>query len=146
MLTCHDVADYFLSLSDDEDSGELISNMKLQKLVYYAQGFYLAKYGKRLFNATIEAWTLGPVIPALYHEYKEYGCNAIKLTRNIDFSKYNEETKELLDEVYSVYGQYSAWKLSELTHNEPPWKKYHSKTDKTIPLKSLQEYFKTQLN
>lgn len=145
MLTCFDIADYFLSLSNDEDSGELISNMKLQKLVYYAQGFYLAKYNKPLFSANIEAWALGPVIPELYHKYKEYGGKAIPPPRDIDFSKYDEETKELLDEVYVVYGQYSAWKLSELTHNEPPWKKYHLKANKNIPPATMIEYFKTQL-
>ena len=39
MLTCFDVAKYFLSLCNDEESGDLISNLKIQKLVYYAQGF-----------------------------------------------------------------------------------------------------------
>jgi uncharacterized phage-associated protein len=67
MLSCHDVAKYFLSLTD-EDAGDLISNLKLQKLVYYAQGFHLALYDELLFEETIEAWTHGPVIPEMKQE------------------------------------------------------------------------------
>ncbi len=55
MLTCFDVADYFLSRCD-EDSGDAISNLKLQKLVYYAQGFSLALLGEPLFQNKMEAW------------------------------------------------------------------------------------------
>lgn len=50
MLTCFDVAKYFLSLCNDEESGDLISNLKIQKLVYYAQGFSLAINNKPLFK------------------------------------------------------------------------------------------------
>ena len=55
-LSCYDVAQYFLAQMD-EDAGDLISNLKLQKLVYYAQGFALALYGRPLFPERIEAWT-----------------------------------------------------------------------------------------
>lgn len=56
MLTCYDIADYFLSLCDD-DNGDLISNLKIQKLVYYAQGFSLAINDKPLFEEKIQAWS-----------------------------------------------------------------------------------------
>jgi len=64
MLTCHDVARYFLTLMSEEN-GDLISNLKLQKLVYYAQGSSLALWGNPLFSEKIEAWLHGPVIPVL---------------------------------------------------------------------------------
>ena len=67
-LSCHDVAQYFLAQMD-EDAGDLISNLKLQKLVYYAQGFALALHGRPLFRERVEAWTHGaPVVPELYVE------------------------------------------------------------------------------
>ncbi len=50
MLTAFQIADYFLTLVDDE-AGDGLSNLKLQKLVYYAQGFHLALTGKPLFGA-----------------------------------------------------------------------------------------------
>ncbi len=67
-----DVANYFLSLVN-EDQGEGITNMKMQKLVYYAQGFSLAMLNKPLFEEPIEAWQYGPVVPTLYHAFKKYG-------------------------------------------------------------------------
>ena len=97
MLTCFDVADYFLSKTDEE-AGDVISNLKLQKLVYYAQGFTLAVTGKPLFNEEIEAWQHGPVVPDLYHKYKDHGAYGIPAPTNVDFSKFSSEIKEILDE------------------------------------------------
>jgi len=72
MKTCFDVANYFLK-RQDPDAGDLMSNLKLQKLVYYAQGFHLAMENSPLFNEPIEAWEHGPVCVPLYHKYKSCG-------------------------------------------------------------------------
>ena len=143
MLTCHDVAKYFLAQADEE-VGDLISNLKLQKLAYYAQGFHLALYGEPLFQEAIEAWPHGPVVPELYHAYKKYKSGAIPSPTDVDFSKYNENTKEFLNEIYSVFGQFSAWKLRNMTHEEPPWVEA-SKNSDIISHDSLQKYFSTQI-
>ena len=145
MLTCHDIANYFLSLTD-EDAGDLISNLKLQKLVYYAQGYHVALFDHPLFNEPIHAWAHGPVIPDLYHRYKEYGAGAIPTLETFDFKKIPMDVKELLDEVYDVLGQFSAWKLRNMTHEETPWLEAKDKPGNLITLASMQEYFKTQLN
>lgn len=143
MLTCHDIARYFLSLTD-EDSGDLISNLKLQKLVYYAQGFHLAKYESPLFSEDIYAWTHGPVVPSLYNEYKRYGSGPIPCPTDLNYELYNSETRAFLDEVYSVYGQFSAWKLRNMTHEESPWKEV-AESSGVIRRDTMQEYFKTLL-
>jgi uncharacterized phage-associated protein len=141
-LTCFDVADYFLSLVDEEE-GDLISNLKLQKLMYYAQGFHLAMYDKPLFSEPIEAWEHGPVIRALYSKYAAYGANPIPNPDSIDFIKLNDETKEFLNEVYNTFGQYSAWKLREMTHDETPWSMAFVEGESNIiSPDSLKEYFK----
>jgi len=142
MISGHDIAKYFL-VQTDEDAGDLISNLKLQKLLYYAQGFNLALYDEPLFPESIEAWTHGPVVPEVYHEYKDFGSNAIPMPSNVDFSKYDQQTRELLDEVYSVYGQFSAWKLRNMTHDEEPWK--NANLGDIITLNSMKKYFKTQI-
>lgn len=80
MATAKDVAQYLLKL-DEQHGGEGISNLKLQKLAYYSQGFFGAIYDKPLFNERVEAWTHGPVIPDLYHEYKCHGSNLISMLR-----------------------------------------------------------------
>jgi uncharacterized phage-associated protein len=142
MLTCQDVANYFLA-QVDEDAGDLISNLKLQKLVYYAQGFHLAMYDEPLFPEPIEAWNHGPVVPALYHSFKTHAAQPLPCPVDLDFSIYSSQTKELLDEVYTVYGQFSAWKLRNMTHEEPPWKE--AQPFETISLESMKGYFKTLL-
>jgi len=143
MLTCLEVAKYFLSKVDD-DAGDMVSNLKLQKLVYYAQGFHLAIFGGPLFNEEIEAWAHGPVVPDLYHRYKVYGANGIPYPEDIKFSKYGKKTSAFLDEVYEVFGQYSAFKLRNMTHEEPPWKDAYKKgPNSTISHRSMREYFKT---
>lgn len=114
------VAEYFICLTDP-DVGEIISNLKLQKLVYYAQGFHLAMHITPFFDEDILAWEHGPVVEELYHEYKAYGAQAIPQPKEFDDSVFSDIQKNLLKEVYEVYGQFSAWKLRNMTHSEAPW-------------------------
>jgi uncharacterized phage-associated protein len=121
--TAAQIADWFLArnrMDIAELDGEAISNMKLQKLLYYAQGAYLAIVGKPLFSDPIVAWKHGPVIETLYHKYKEFGSNGIYLNE-CALPDLDEETENILEQVYQIFGQYSAWKLREMTHNEAPW-------------------------
>jgi uncharacterized phage-associated protein len=121
MLSAQDVAKYFLTaISSDE--GDFLTNLKLQKLLYYAQGFSMPLLGSPLFSEKIEAWTYGPAVSDVYDAYKQYGNGPLPLPQNLDFSNYNSEVRGLLDEVYEVYGQYTNSVLKNLTKNEPPWK------------------------
>ena len=144
MFNAIDIANYFLSLGSEE-AGDLISNLKLQKLLYYAQGFHLALFGTSLFNDEIEAWAHGPVVASVYRKYKRHGAQGIPVSIDVDFSQYTEETKKLLDEVYSVYGQFSAWKLRDMTHNEPPWKDAYKTPNSVIGQDSMSRYFSTRI-
>ena len=141
-LSAQDVANYFLSLPDEE-AGDLISNLKLQKLCYYAQGFYLAFFNRLLFDDQIEAWQHGPVVKKLYHKYKEHGNMGIPPIKKLNFSEYPKRVYELLDEIYKVYGQYSAWRLRQFTHREPPWKEAYERGATIISHKAMKDYFKT---
>ena len=142
MATALDVANYFLNLADNgEESGELLSNLKTQKLVYYAQGFSLAILDEPLFEDSIEAWTHGPVVPNLYQEFKGYGSGPIPAPEDFDASEhFSGEQIELLNEVMDVYGQFSAWKLRNLTHEESPWKN-NAATASRITEEELKEFF-----
>jgi uncharacterized phage-associated protein len=137
-LTALDVAKYFLALQDDE---EAISNLKLQKLLYYAQGFHLAITGRALFDEDIRVWEHGPVVPAVWREYNHYAERPIPRPRDFNPRVLNEDTRSLLDEVSSVYGQFSAWRLREMTHAEPPWKNTPSQA--VISQAVMEAYFKT---
>ena len=142
MLSAQDVARYFLTLVS-EDEGDFLTNLKLQKLLYYAQGFSMALLGSPLFSEKIEAWTYGPAVPDVYDAYKQYGKRPLPLPQNFDFSNYNSEVKSLLNEVYEVYGIYTNPALKNLTQNEPPWK--NSSPKEEISLNALNDYFQTQV-
>ena len=144
-LTCFDVADYFLSLVD-EDTGDSVSNLKLQKLAYYAQGFNIAFYNEPLFKERIEAWQHGPVIPDLYDKYKVFDGHPIDKPSKVDFSKYSERDQELLNEIYEHFGQFSAWKLRDMTHQEPPWIRGNKRISKLVTEADMKAYFSTQID
>ena len=80
MADVQDVARFFIDLAkrqNDLDRGDLMTNLRLQKLLYFAQGWHLARFGRPLFDASIEAWPYGPAVPEAYRAYKEYGREGI---------------------------------------------------------------------
>jgi uncharacterized phage-associated protein len=145
MLNAKQVAEYFLT-SVDEEAGDSLSNLKLQKLVYYAQGYHLALSGSPAFPENIEAWQHGPVVPDLYRAYRRFGAGAIPKPEAFDPDGLDLNTRELLDEVYTVYGQFSASKLRNMTHAEKPWADAYAIGPSTvISLESMKSFFETQL-
>ncbi|ETD72359.1 hypothetical protein V757_04390 [Pelistega indica] len=120
MLSVRDVADFFLSPVDEEDGEATISNLKLQKLLYYAQGYSLALFGQKLFDENISCWTHGPVVESIYHQFKIYGSSPLPVA-HIEMNKYNDEHLYILNRVRREYGQFTAWKLRDMTHEELPY-------------------------
>ena len=143
MITAKDVAQLFLRLSEPE-VGDLISNLKLQKLVYYAQGFHIALYDKPFFEDPIVAWEHGPVVEELYHEYKQHGGNAIPVPDEDISTEFTEEHIELISEIRQIYGQFSAWKLRNMTHSESPW--IETPKNGEIDHNKLNDFFKTLIH
>jgi len=138
-MTAHEIARYFVSLVNEE-AGDSISNLKLQKLLYYAQGVNLALNDVPLFAEPIEAWTHGPVVPQVYRHYRQHGGEPIPVER-VELDAYPIDIRELLDEVNDVFGQFSASKLRAMTHNEPPW--MNTPPGGVISPESMKVYFKT---
>lgn len=120
--TAQQVADWFLS-----KKGEM-SPKKIQKLVYYAYSWYLTikneptqEIRNRLFDEKIEAWVHGPVVPILYKKYKIHGYNDIPAPESEISFDFDEETEDILDQVYKIYGKYNGNELESITHQEEPW-------------------------
>jgi uncharacterized phage-associated protein len=137
------IARWFLAWADSEEEGAL-SNLKLQKLLYYAQGHHLARFGAPLFADEIQAWAHGPVVPAVYRQYKDHGSNAIPFTEDFDFFQVDTETTDLLASVWETFGSKSAWKLREMTHSEAPWTSSYRDGEHfiTIPRSVIYRYFR----
>lgn len=97
-----------------------LTPMKLQKLMFFAQSWYIRTYRKKLIDDNFVRWQYGPVIPSIYYEFAQYGSNEITSPAN----DYRGEVKveltasdnDFIDEVIKVYGQFDGWKLSVMTH------------------------------
>lgn len=125
------IANFFIDKANDE--GDLITQMKLMKLVYIGFGWVKALLDRDLFPDEIEAWRHGPVIPALYHEFKHFGSRPIT-DHAIEFDLDSMETqiprikgddekvKLILEKVWNIYKRFSAKSLRDKTHEAgTPW-------------------------
>ena len=134
----------FKAQNDEPNGGERLTNLKLQKLLYYQQGFHLAFFGTPLFAEDVEAWMYGPVVPAVYDEYSAYGSSAVPEVKEPVSLSENEE--ELFNEVYDAYREFSAIGLMNRTHSERPWLDAVPHDRGTvISQESMMSYFKTQI-
>ncbi|KQP40004.1 Panacea domain-containing protein [Pseudorhodoferax sp. Leaf274] len=148
------IANFFLDCAAEERAA--ISPMKLQKLVYYAHGWYTGYTGTPLINEAVEAWQFGPVIPSLYHEFKRFGSGPIhgKATE-LDFASLQStvvpppadgSVRAFLANVWNSYKGFTATKLSEMTHAaDSPWARTWQNNPGMrgvdIPFSEIQEHF-----
>ncbi len=111
------VADFILCYFHER--GIPITHLKLQKLVYYVQVWFLAIYGEPLFEEPFEAWIHGPVQPGVYRRFKSYLGEPI--TEGPVRPDFPDAIRAHIDEVMAVYGRYSAERLESIVHRERPW-------------------------
>ena len=123
MIDCLNVARYFIVRAYEEGIEAEMTNMKVQKLLYYAQSLHLVLYNEPLFDEVIQAWRYGPVCPPAYKFYSEFEANQLPIPSKEFLLQIHDEKKELLEEVWGYFGGYHAYRLSGMTHLEFPWKK-----------------------
>ncbi len=128
----------------DVEHGDTLSNLKLQKLLYYMQGFHLAFFDEPFFSESMGAWTYGPVGPVVFQEFKKYKKDSINPDNYHDDLVLTDDEQQMFDMVYSEYNRYSAVALMNMTHTEGPWKN-HGIGD-VITNEELRAFFLTQIN
>lgn len=158
------IANKFIELAKEEARSDL-SPMKLQKLVYYAHAWFMAFTNKELIKEEIQAWRFGPVIPDIYHEFKEYGnSNITSFATELNFEKSklelvtpvvdadDEDANAIINEVWKVYKDFTPIQLSNATHAKgSPWEvvasSYGSELPKNIeiPNSLIKDIFKKRL-
>ncbi len=141
-----DVANYFLALdftrrSKKDASGVDITPLKLQKLLYYAQGYYLASFGKSLFEEDFLKWEAGPVAESVLHQFSHRNSGIYRGQpigpKQCTFDRTSKDLRQVLHEyrqkidleeqkylalIYNMHLYDSGESLSEKTHTERPWK------------------------
>ena len=121
--------------------------MKLQKLVYYCQAWSLVWDDAPMFDARIEAWANGPVVPELYAAHRGfYGVEPGMFTKAQEL-EIPAQTRDTIERVVAFYGQHSSQWLSDLTHAEAPWRNARAgipdgeRGNEEITLESMSEYY-----
>jgi len=122
MINCLNVARYFIKRAYQDGLEAEMTNMKVQKLLYYSQSFHLALFDKPLFENEIQAWRYGPVCPPAYKFYSEFEAKQLPIPDEDVLSELPDETKDFLDKIWSCFSGYNAYLLSDMTHLEFPWK------------------------
>ncbi len=140
------IAKWFVDRANNEfvDEGgvaEGLTNLKLQKLLYFAQVASLSLNNKPLFAEKIEAWKFGPVVPVVYHEFKVFGTAPVQITQVT--SPLDAEVKTLLEDVWNLYGKFSARELVSITQSHMPWQKVYESgiADKEITQTAIKDYY-----
>ncbi|WP_082473260.1 Panacea domain-containing protein [Methylobacterium sp. Leaf85] len=143
-----DIAKWFINATDRE-SGDAITHLKVQKLVYYAQAWSIALYNKPLFDEDFEAWAHGPVAVSVWDNYREHGFASIPEQKLK--VKFSEKPLALLNAVNKKYGIYTAKKLENMTHKETPWLEARGdlreldKCNTKISKDTIKSYFKSKI-
>ena len=130
MVQSIEVARFFINIANTIPTDDLMTNMRVNKLLYFAQGECLRQLGKPLFDEDMEAWDYGPVVPSVYRTYKEFGREPIK--DGVGYQDtFSEQEKDVLFDVLSYYGQFSTSALVALSRQvQSPWTAAHKNGDK----------------
>lgn len=142
MYDVQDVAEYVITYSEDKDYGT--SNLKLQKILYLIQAYFLMQTKKPCFSEEIEAWDFGPVIPEVYRRYKQFGSTDIQIRcLSIEETQkgFGKEDRKRINAVIDKFADFSAADLTILTQNQMPWIEAFGSGKKIIQYESILEYF-----
>jgi len=139
-----------------EKRGQM-SLLKLQKLLYFIEGYHLAYFSESLIDDDFEAWVHGPVSRKLYNQLKDISI----LHTEVNYVQGDEEELpsvtlnehltseqiELVDNVLDLYAQESAFSLESITHQQAPWIETREgfasseRCEKVIPKEQIKSYF-----
>lgn len=156
MYTASQVSDWFLvkhssEMQTDDANDEYLTQMKLHKLLYYAQGVNLALFSEKLFSEDLLAWRHGPVVREVYERFKGQREIGEEISDE-ELENYEEISDDLdnrmvLEVVYETFGGYSAAKLRNMTHEETPWiEAYESRNENDVISEStIKTYFENHI-
>lgn len=144
------LANYVLQKA--REMGVSISNLKLQKILYYVQGYYLAAFGHPLYPEEIHAWHFGPAVPDVYYTFSRYGSDDIS-SRMDNYAPpmpaIPSDELDLIDRVLMKKLQLTSKELISDSCAEAPW--FHATSGGSISrrfivisIDSIKEYFESK--
>jgi len=122
MASAFDVARYLIRLGAENEEPDYLSQLRVQKLLYYTQGWALAALDHPLFHERIEAWKKGPVVASVWPKLTAYDDRGIQPGDVGKPEGLSDEDKSFINSVWEKYKIHSAIGLMLMTHREDPWK------------------------
>lgn len=119
--------------------GKIVTNLKLQKTLYYVQGYTLRVYPEAAFDDAIYNWQYGPVVPRVYFVYSPYGSDPLMPDENMVLPHLSSKIIQLFDYVIDACLNISARQLVEKTHKEEPWAE--TKRNELISQDAMTRFF-----
>lgn len=141
MASANDVAAYIM-----DKLARPCSTMKLQKLLYYSQGWSLAWDGEPIFDDQIEAWANGPVVHSVFAKHRGLFRIEGKWPHG-DADALSQDQRETVDAVIGFYGNLTGQELSDMTHGERPWVEARgdlplgARSNEPLNMDTMQDYF-----
>lgn len=139
-----DVSRYVISYLNKK--GFTVSHLKLQKILYYIEAWYLVFTGSSLFREEIEAWQHGPVIRKVWDFYKNDAIlNGVLIEETEFYLDASEEQLQIINDVIDEYGDKTGYYLENLTHSELPWQIARRK-NKNVDKNTMRQFYSQRLN
>jgi len=139
-----DMAAWFINRVD-RDAGEAMTHLKVQKLLYFAQAYFLANFHKPLFEEDFEAWAHGPVLPTVFRTYAGNSWEA--LPKSEDEPEVPENVVSYLELVYQEFARFGAKELERMSHEHAPWIRARgglppeARCNEIIPKEHMEEFY-----
>ncbi len=141
LYNASDVAKYVLKKCTDDKSP--LSNLQLQKILYFLQRDFLKTTRQPLFHDEIEAWQFGPVVPNVYYDYCSYGANSISKSESSYMKLIRNEDKKIADPIIEDKQNKYPWDLVEETHQpDGAWAYIYANGEgnhRVIPIELIRE-------
>lgn len=148
MASALDVAKYLILLAENEGESDRLTHLRLQKLLYFVQGWSLAMRGVPMFPERIEAWAHGPVVRDLYSLLSPFGSRDISPDDlPYEAESLSQDDRTFIESVWNGYKDHSATSLRAMTHSDPPWYQARAgrssgeRCENEITAETLKEYF-----
>lgn len=136
----NDIAKYVITTCTRKN--DPISDLQLQKILYYIQLNFVKYLGYRAFNNEIQAWAFGPVVPDVYENYKMYGSAAIRQIFCGTEYLFTDKERVIADRVINACTLLTPWELVDKSHCKGgPWDRvYKDGYKEIIPMEIIEDY------
>jgi uncharacterized phage-associated protein len=143
VCTATELSDYLVDKAKSENIE--LTPLKLQKILYYVQGWYLAFKDTPVFDEDVLAWKYGPVVKEVYNKFSPYGAQNIAISdyKPETSCEFNTDDKDIINAIWDKYKSFKPTELVTMTHLSKPWKQvFYDPNNEIIYTDLMRDYFK----